>query len=226
METSLQRSASVELERHLYRNFRKYARTPGEVPLNDWDWLAVAQHHALPTRVLDWTFSPLVALHFATWDVSVSAADGVVWSVDVPRVHGRLPDELKQLLRSDGSEVFTTNALARAEVTPFNLTGYSESDFFLFLEPPSIDDRVVNQFASLTVGSNPSSRFDDWLEGLESEVARRLVIPSSVKAEAREKLDQANINERVLFPGLDGLSKWLTRYYTTGVRDWIGQVET
>src|SRR4051794_12320077 len=53
------------LERHLLRNFRKYAHRERPGPTT-WDWLAPAQHHGPPTRPPDWAFSPPLPLHLAT----------------------------------------------------------------------------------------------------------------------------------------------------------------
>jgi hypothetical protein len=55
------------------------------------------------------------------------------------------------------------------------------------------------------------ARLDDWMEH-HPDIALRVVVPAELKWEVRDKLDQANLTERVLFPGLDGLSRWLARY--------------
>ena len=61
--------------------------------------------------------------------------------------------------------------------------------------------------------SSSTARLDHWLAE-HSELCRKIIIPSELKWEVRDKLDQANITERVLLTGLDGLSSWLKRYYT------------
>jgi hypothetical protein len=82
-----------------------------------------------------------------------------------------------------------------------------------FLEPPSLDERIINQFALFSLLSGPATRFDTWLES-HPQAWRKIEVPAELKWEIRDKLDQANITERVLYPGLDGLSRWLKRYYT------------
>src|SRR6266508_4225873 len=200
------------LEGHLLRTFRRYAHryaTPGD---SVWNWLAVAQHHGLPTRLLDSTSSPYVALHFATADPTRASSDGVVWCVDYFKTNRLLPNSLRAILNDEGADVFTAEMLSRGADTLQAFDRLASDPFVVFFEPPSLDDRIVNQFALFSLLSRATIRLDDWLAA-HPDVFRRVIIPAALKDEVRDKLDQANITERVLFPGLDGLSRWLTRYY-------------
>jgi hypothetical protein len=215
LATTLQRLGgdSGALEVQLLRNFRKYARR-GDVPYDStWNWLALGKHHGLPTRLLDWTYSPYVALHFATESLDRYREDGVVWAVDYVRAHELVPPGLRAVLDQEGANVFTAEMLERVArgIPDFDVLA-GEEEFVVFLEPPSLDDRIVNQYALFSLMSGPDSALDAWVEQ-HDQLVRKVVIPAEMKWEIRDKLDQANITERVLFPGLDGLSAWLRRYY-------------
>jgi hypothetical protein len=216
LRTSLSRLAESpgDVEHHLVRNFRKYARSCLPPADSVWNWLSLGQHHGLPTRLLDWTFSPLVALHFATHDLATYDTDGVVWSVDFTRAHEHLPAKLGEALRTEGADVFTTEMLADVVRGLGDLDALAQDTgpYALFFEPPSLDDRIVNQAAVFSMLAGTWDGLDAWL-GEHPGIARRVVVPASLKWEARDRLDQANVTERVLFPGVDGLARWLSRYY-------------
>jgi hypothetical protein len=209
-------SSKVELA--LLRNFRKYAHGQAMQGVDTiWHWLAVAQHHGLPTRMVDWTYSPFVALHFATEHPRQYATDGVVWCVNFVEANRLLPRRLKSILEEEQSDTLTVEMLS--EFTSLRaFDSLARDPFVVFLEPPSLDTRILNQFALFSLMSSPTARLDDWVRD-HSDLCRRVVVPAELKWEIRDKLDQGNINERTLFPGLDGLSRWLERYYLPKPRD-------
>lgn len=215
LRTSLYREGREydKVESHMLRAFRKYARADSTVGGTVWNLLAVAQHHGLPTRLLDWTYSPLVGLHFVTADMDRFHDDGAIWSVDCARVREDLPPGLAQMLRKEGSLVFTAEMLHRAADSLEEFEALSATEFAVFFEPPSLDERMVNQYALFSLMSSPTGILSSWLAE-RPELYRKIIIPARLKREVRDKLDQANVTERVLFPGLDGLSRWLARYYS------------
>lgn len=220
LATGLMRLAGEywKLERPLLRNFRKYAHRDVVERDSDWHWLSIAQHHGLPTRLLDWTFSPYVALHFVTAaPTNLAGCDGVVWAVNFEKLRAYLPDGFRAWLEREDANGFSVEMLSRIHADPFTLHEISGKELVLFFEPPSMDGRIVNQFALFSMMSHPRAYLDDWLRA-HAGVFRRIIIPAALKWEVRDKLDQANISERVLFPGLDGLTSWLRRHYSPGPR--------
>jgi hypothetical protein len=212
--TSLQRLGGdyAHVERHLLRNFRKYAR-PSDVPVDTlWNWVALAKHHGLATRLLDWTYSPYVALHFATAYPRDFEEDGLIWMVDFVKTNQLLPQTLRDGLEREGMNAMSADLLLANATTLGEFDRLGE-DFVAFFDPPALDQRIVNQYALFSLMPSPHARMDEWLEHRPG-LARRVILPLELKWEVRDKLDQANITERVLFPGLDGLATWLKRYFS------------
>jgi hypothetical protein len=204
-----------EMERNLFRNFKKYAPQNTVSEDNDWLWLSVAQHHGLPTRLADWTFSPYIALHFMCEDTAWYDKDGVLWCIDFYRTKEYLPEQFRNALESENAKGFDVGILKSVCPNVKDLKKFHDDhgDFIVFFEPPSMDERIVNQFALFSFMSDPDVSMNDWLNEHE-DLYFRLVIPSGLKWEIRDKLDQINITERMIYPGLDGLSKWLRRWYS------------
>lgn len=204
------------MESHLLRNFKKYAKTLLKDGGNIWELLSVAQHYGLPTRLLDWSFSPYVGLHFATSDTSKFQKDGAVWCLNIVEVQKLLPKEYRKALKKEKSYVFTVDMLNEIKVAK-GLREFDQSkekdDFLICLEPPSLDDRIINQYAMFSEMSNSDRNLRDLLNTYEN-MYEKIIIPKALKLEIRDKLDQANINERMIYPGLQGISAWLKRYGT------------
>jgi hypothetical protein len=201
------------LEEHIFRNFVRYSRPHFDaLPANDWELLVQAQHHGLPTRLLDWTYSPLVAAHFATL-AHRPGGDAAVWRLDWQQVHRQFGFPPLALVIEDLETLFPGDR----PFTPWSLFPGTRGPkvFACMIEPPSLGSRIAVQSATFTISSDKRQGFDRFLEehGLGAALTR-LVIPESEVPRIRDQLDLVGMDERRLFPGLDGVAAQLRRYYS------------
>ncbi len=198
------------LEKMILRSFQKYGYAELQNCESFWEVVAMGQQFGLPTRLLDWTYSPLVAAHFATEDVSAYDRDGVIWCIDMTEVNAHLPAVLRNKLKEQKGVIFTRDILDGVAKNFDTLRAYSKRPFALFFEPASTVNRIANQYALFSVVSDPAVTL---LDLPESEHFTRIVIDHRAKLEIRDKLDYINISERMIYPGLDGICKWIARRY-------------
>lgn len=217
--TSLKRNcddAAPILEASILRNFTKYASIEDPtLESSVWKQMIVGQHHGLPTRLLDWTQSSLVALNFAASEADfgmLDKRDCAVWRIDMRELNKYLPQKYKDALNSEKTFVFSVNLLNSVVQS---LKQYDEdmgNQAFVSLEPPSVDQRIINQYSFFTIIPSGIDNISSFLAECPAETTK-YVIDKSLRWQLRDILDQFNVNERIIYPGLDGLSKWIARHY-------------
>jgi hypothetical protein len=203
----------VHLEAHILRNFLRYAQPYlTSARGNDWELLVAAQHHGVPTRLLDWSYSPLIAAHFAT-RARQTGSEAVVWQLDWQQLHQFFQLPKLALLITDMERLFGD----AGPFTPWRLfeTSPEAKPFACLLEPPALDVRLITQSATFTLCSDTTRPFEQFMatHGLTTALTK-FVIPGTHVARVRDQLDLVGIDERRLFPDLDGLAAELRRYYS------------
>ena len=204
------------IEPSILRNFKKYAATEEPtIERSVWDQMIVGQHHGLPTRLLDWSYSPLIGLNFAMTETDLREMgrhDCVVWRIDMAELHSMLPPKYQLKRRENKSTAFTVEMLLDVAPTLHQYDRDMGDRAMFIIEPPSIDPRIINQYSFFSVVPSGMESIEEFLDQ-NTDHTVRYIIKKELRWRVRDMLDQLNINERIVYPGLDGLSVWLARYY-------------
>ena len=188
-----------------------------ELPDNEWERLAVAQHHGLATRLLDWSYSPLVALFFAV--ESDYHNHGAVYAYLPPLSSGVKIDVHRFWSFSpQGIDVTTADP-------PVDSAMITEPVLY---KPRPMDRRMLQQQAVFTYHPQPliplvstEEKGSGYIRG-HDEMRRfgtdlmEFVVESTMKNHIRSELEMLGVSRESLFPDLEGLSAQLNHTYWSG----------
>lgn len=183
-----------------FRNMAK-ARHNNCPPHNDISsWLFLMQHYGLPTRLLDWTESPLIALFFATEDPAFDSDDAYLWALN--------PTQMNKIQRGNGA-IYSADHSAVLPIIQqaFNSEGAPQTDTLAVLTDQRDVRQLVQQSVFTVHGCNTAL---NQLPNCE-EFVDRIRIPNVAKPDIRGFLDYHGIARATLFPDLENLARDLSQ---------------
>jgi hypothetical protein len=155
-------------------------------------WLSLMQHYRVPTRLLDWTESILVALYFAVNESQ--NVDGQLWALNPNKLNSLYIGEARTLTLKHCSVAHVLNAAFDGAILPVEAFA---------VVPTEVDIRMLLQQSMFTIHSEGTAL--EMLSGSES-CLYRWVIPAEAKQELRSQLGRMGISGTTLFPDLEHLA--------------------
>jgi len=182
-------------EERILRIFKRKAHQFIDRP-PDWDddfqWLALMQHHGAPTRLIDFTWSPYVAAFFA---LERTISDGVVWALNPARIDS---SRNKRPARLDPR-------------VPGNLAKYylkGDRRLIWMGEPYTMNRRLIAQSGTFGVPGVLDVPVEEILSDRDQEgILAKFVLRNPVREVGMRELYRMNITDATMFPDLDGLAR-------------------
>lgn len=167
-----------------------------------WKQIVVAQHYRLPTRLLDLTANPLVALFFAMEEAAAPCPHDSTCTYRHP--NGLHYSSVSYVI---GKETTSVESLARRNLEPPVYRGKldepgNEQNDVCFVRPPDIDGRITAQSSFFCVSHFPRTPV---------EPEHVILVDPAARDEILIDLNAMGINRKTLYPGLEGLTghlKW------------------
>lgn len=172
-------------------------------PTSDWEWYFIMQHHGLPTRLLDWTENPLVALYFALRDRKPDQQPAV-WVLD--------PSRLNAFVAKLGDFVLVPGDPALQKYLPRPAAGDELPEAPVALQPPHKSQRLTAQKGTFTLHGSDRRSIHDHI-GLREHLVK-IELRTDKLPQMKRDLAAAGVTETTVFPELPALCRELLEHWS------------